>query len=301
MTAVLAIRIRVDGRIVCRFLALLLMAPPLAAQPELTAARGLMHAVPGELPVAVGYLNIAEDSFHLSSAVENAPNRKIELPTPLFQLRFARGWIMVDAGMDRELAVAAHDASQFFDDRYTRAVAALQGASLIVATHEHYDHIGIVAHSAFADELAPKTMLTRAQLESLLHKPQMTLTPFDSTLATRYIVVDYDRELPIAPGVVLIKAPGHTPGSQVVYIKLASGREVILSGDVALNHLGIETETEQPDPAHRRTDDRAAIARELAWLHQAEQAGVSVVVSHDGEQLKALAQRGILSEGLVVR
>jgi glyoxylase-like metal-dependent hydrolase (beta-lactamase superfamily II) len=130
----------------------------------------------------------------------------------------------------------------------------------------------------------------------------MTKTPFDSTRAGRYIVVDYDRMLPIAPGVVLIKAPGHTPGSQMVYVKLASGREVILSGDVAFNHLGIETETEKPDSASRHmAEDRAAIAGELAWLHRAEHNGVSVVVSHDGEQLGTLARQGILSEGLVAR
>lgn len=285
-----------------RLLCMLALAQPLAAQPELSAARGLVHAVPGDLPTAIGYLNVAEWSWPLSEAVENAPNTTVSLPTPVFQVRFAHGWIMVDAGMDREIAAAAHDSSQFFDDRYTRAIAALRGANLIVVTHEHYDHIGTVAHSAVADKLAPKTMLTRAQMESLLHNPKMTKTPFHSARGGRYIVVDYDRELPIAPGVVLIKAPGHTPGSQVVYVKLASGREVILSGDVAMNHLGIETEKEKPDPAGRiGAEDRAAIAGELAWLHQAERTGVSVVVSHDGEQLETLARQGILSEGLVAR
>ncbi len=285
-----------------RLLCALILAQPLAAQPELMAARGLVHAVPGNLPTAVGYVTIAQDSWLLSSAVEGAPGTKVPLPTPLFQVRFADGWIMVDAGMDRELAAGAKDASQFFDDRYTSAVAALKGANVIVVTHEHYDHVGLSAHSAVADELAPKTMLTRAQMESLLHNSKMTLIPFDSTRAGRYIVFDYDRELPIAPGVVLIKAPGHTPGSQVIYVKLATGREVILAGDVAFNHLGIETEKEAPDPNHRVTsENRAAIAGELAWLHQAEKSGVSVVVSHDGEQLESLTRQGILTEGMVAR
>jgi glyoxylase-like metal-dependent hydrolase (beta-lactamase superfamily II) len=280
----------------------LALARPLAAQSELAAARDLIHAVPGDLPTAVSYLNVADWSWPLSQAVENAPNTVVPLPTPVFQIRFAHGWIMVDAGMDHAHALAAGDSSQFFEDKYARAIAALRGASLIVATHEHYDHIGTVTHSAVADELAPKTMLTRAQMESLLHNAKMTLTPFDSARAGRYIVVDYEREMPIAPGVVLIKAPGHTPGSQVVYVKLASGREIILSGDVALNHLGIETEKQKPDPAHRmRAEDRAAIAAELAWLHQAERAGVRVVVSHDGDQLKALAREGVMSEGFAGR
>jgi glyoxylase-like metal-dependent hydrolase (beta-lactamase superfamily II) len=286
-------------RMIRRFLLTLALAQPLAAQPELTAARGLIHAVPGDLPTAIGYLNVAEDSWPLSVAVADAPTTTVSSPTPVFQVRFARGWIMVDAGMDREIAAARDDTSGFSDDRYARAVRALQGADLIVVTHEHWDHIATVAHSAVADELAPKTMLTRAQMEGLLHKPEHTRTPFDSTRAGRYIVVDYDRMLPIAPGVVLIKAPGHTPGSQVVYVGLASGREVILSGDVAFNRLGIETERQKPDSASRHmAEDRAAIASELAWLRQAEQSGVSVVVSHDGEQVATFARRGILIQGL---
>jgi glyoxylase-like metal-dependent hydrolase (beta-lactamase superfamily II) len=285
-----------------RLLCTLALAQPLAAQPELTAARGLVHAVPGDLPTAIGYVNVAEMSWPLSEAVANAPATTVSSPTPVFQVHFPSGWIMVDAAMDREIAAAANDPSRFFDDRYTGAIAALRGARLIVVTHEHYDHIAMVAHSVLADELAPKTMLTRAQMESLLRNPKRTKTPFDSTRAGRYIVVDYDRMLPIAPGVVLIKAPGHTPGSQVVYVQLASGREVILSGDVAFNHLGIETETQKPDSASRHmAEDRMAIAHELGWLHQAEQNGVSVVVSHDGDQLATLARQGILSEGLVSR
>jgi glyoxylase-like metal-dependent hydrolase (beta-lactamase superfamily II) len=285
-----------------RFLWVLVLSQPLAAQPELTAARGLVHAVPGDLPTSIGYINIIDDTAAISDAVENAPKTRVSSPDPVFQVKYAHGWIMVDAAMDRELATAPGNTGRFLDDQYTRMVAALRGASLIVITHEHGDHIGTVAHSAVANELAPKTMLNRQQMESLLHRPKVTFTPFDSTKASRYIVVDYDRVLPIAPGVVLIKAPGHTPGAQVVYVKLASGREVILSGDVAWHRLGIETEKEKPDSASKQMgEDRAAIAGELAWLHQAEQAGVSVVVSHDGEQLKTFARQGILTDGLAAR
>jgi glyoxylase-like metal-dependent hydrolase (beta-lactamase superfamily II) len=285
-----------------RFLWVLVLAQPLAAQPELTAARGLVHAVPGDLPTSIGYINIIDDTAAISDAVENAPKTRVSSPDPVFQVKYAHGWIMVDAAMDRELATAPGNTGRFLDDQYTRMVAALRGASLIVITHEHGDHIGTVAHSAVADELAPKTMLNRQQMESLLHRPKVTFTPFDSTKAGRYIIVDYDRVLPIAPGVVLIKAPGHTPGAQVVYVKLASGREVILSGDVAWHRLGIETEKEKPDSSSKQMgEDRAAIAGELAWLHQAEQAGVSVVVSHDGEQLKTFAHQGILTDGLAAR
>ncbi len=278
------------------------LAQPLVAQPELMAARGLVHAVPGDLPTSIGYLNIIADSNPLSDAVENGPHTIVKSPDPVFQVRYAHGSIMVDAAMDRAMATAPGSTGKFLDAQYDCMVAALRAANLIVITHEHGDHIGTVAHSSVADELAPKTLLNRQQMESLLHRPKVTFTPFDSTKASRYIVIDYDRVLPIAPGVVLIKAPGHTPGAQVVYVKLASGREVILSGDVAWHRLSLETGKEKPDSASKNMgEDRTAIANELAWLHEAEQAGVSVVVSHDGEQLETFAKQGILTEGLASR
>ena len=271
---------------------LLVLAEPLGAQ--LAAARAVARAIPGDLPTSIAYVVLETDATPLSDLVEHAAKTTVSNPTPVFQVRFPRGWLMVDAGMDRETARRAGDKGAFDDQAYASAVAALRRANLIVITHEHYDHCATVVHSAVADELAPHTMLTRQQVETLTRTPRL-ITTLDSTKVSRYIVVDYDRALPIAPGVVLIKAPGHTPGSQVVYVKLASGREVILVGDVAWNRLGIETETQKPDSIR---EDRAPIAAELEWLHAAEKAGVAVVVSHDGDQLAMFAKSGVLQQGL---
>jgi glyoxylase-like metal-dependent hydrolase (beta-lactamase superfamily II) len=279
-----------------RLLCALAFAQPLAAQPLLTAARNVAHAVPGDLPTSVRYLVFINDSQPLSDAVENAAKTIVGTPDPVFQVQFPRGYIMVDAGMDRQDATAPGSTGIFLDAQYARVLDALRGADLIVITHEHGDHVGTLVHSPAAQALAPKTILTRQQMETLTHKPDVSEIAFDSTQANRYIVIDYDPVLPIAPGVVLIRAPGHTPGSQVVYVKLASGREIILSGDVAWNNAGIETETQKPDSTSRKlSEDRTEIAGELKWLHEAERAGVTVVVSHDGNQLKALARQGILT------
>jgi glyoxylase-like metal-dependent hydrolase (beta-lactamase superfamily II) len=261
---------------------------------QLIPARAVVHAIPGDLPTSIGYLVLERDSSRLSDLVKDADKTMVSNPTPVFQVRFPHGSIMVDAGMDRETARRAGDKGAFLDAAYTSAVEALRRANLIVVTHEHYDHVATVVQSSVADELAPHTMLTRQQVEVLTRTPRL-ISKLDSTKVNRYIVVDYDRVLPIAPGVVLIKAPGHTPGSQVIYVKLASGREIILAGDVAWHRFGIETETQKPDSIR---EDRGAIAGELNWLHDAEQAGVVVVVSHDGDQLAMLEKSGVLHQGI---
>jgi glyoxylase-like metal-dependent hydrolase (beta-lactamase superfamily II) len=276
---------------------------PLGAQANpysdslLSAVRALAHAVPGELPTSVGYLSVQDDSSPASDAVDGAPKARVLFVTPAFQVRYRQGWIMVDAVFDREGPDSSHG---FRRDRFDRIAAALRGARLTVVTHEHVDHVGTLVHSPLAAEVAPRTMLTRSQVETLLSKPKVAGIGVDSALARRFIVVDYERALPIAPGVVLIRAPGHTPGSQMVYVKLASGRELILAGDIAWLMAGIDMQHQKPDSVSREmAEDRAPIGQQLAWLKNVvAPAGIAIAVSHDGDELRGLARRGLLSEGL---
>jgi glyoxylase-like metal-dependent hydrolase (beta-lactamase superfamily II) len=265
----------------------------------LTTVRALGGAVPGELPIAVSYLNAYEDSGTVGNAVDGAGSSKAFSVTGVFQVRFRHGWIMVDAAMD---SAALHRGRSFKADNFAQIETALEKANLIVITHEHVDHVQPLVKGPIADQVAPHTLLTREQIETLLTKPKVAFTSMDSSQVSRYLVVEYERAFPIAPGVVLIKAAGHTPGSQMVYVKLASGKEMILVGDIAWRVLGIDSQRQKPDSTSRfMSEDRTAIGKQLAWLKSVQAQGISVVVSHDGTQLQSLAKRGVLSEGLVLQ
>ena len=82
------------------------------------------------------------------------------------------------------------------------------------------------------EEIAAKTLLTRAQVQTLTTYPQMPEIRLTPEMARSYIVIDYESYLPVAPEIVLIKAPGHTPGHQMVYVRLASKRDYLFIGDV---------------------------------------------------------------------
>jgi len=172
---------------------------PLCAQSNpytdslLGTVRSLAHAVPGELPSTVGYLSVVDDSTPESDAVDGAPRTRTFEVTPVFQIRFRTGWVMVDAGMSHE---AAGKDGVYHQDNYDKTQAALRHARLIVATHEHYDHVDGVIRSPYFGEVAPRTMVTEAQVHTLLGKPGRGSGGLDSARARRFIVVDYERALP---------------------------------------------------------------------------------------------------------
>jgi glyoxylase-like metal-dependent hydrolase (beta-lactamase superfamily II) len=203
---------------------------------------------------------------------------------------------MVDAGMDLDVhkffgrgteepydAVAARDVER-----------AVRQARLIIVTHEHGDHVAGVIHTAAAAELAPKTILTRTQVQSLMTSPQMPEIKLSEELARRFVVVDYDKYLPVAPGIAAVKAPGHTPGSQMIFVTLESGREYLLIGDVAWHMDGVRQVIGKDAPWV--TEDQSSVTDELRWLNGLSRTDPNLVIvaSHDDEQRIDLIKKGLL-------
>lgn len=248
--------------------------------------------VPGAAPKAVHFL--VTNRFRLAAAdlMETATKDSVFAANVVFQIAYSRGWIMVDAGQIPDSAVGKVASNK-------RVQEALSKASFNLVTHEHEDHVGGIIGSP-ARGIDGKTLLTAAQLHTLLTHPNVPAIRLDSARAALFREIDYGDILPIAPGVVLIKAAGHTPGSQMVYVRLASGREIVLAGDVAWLSAGVELRRQKPESVSREIgEDRNALAAQLEWLHDISSQGVNVVVAHDAAQLSALATRGVLRNGLV--
>ncbi len=261
----------------------------------LATVRRAADVVPGERPVSIGVLT--PDVFRISIAfmVEGGSSAEVPAGHPAFQIRYPRGWIMVDASIDRE--IAKNDTS-FSDDAYRSIHQALRDARLAVVTHEHQDHVAGLIRSPFLAEVQRHALLTRAQMRVLLDKPNDPRIKLDSATAARYLVVDYDPIMPIARGVVLIRAAGHTPGSQMVYVRLASGRELVLAGDVAWHLSGILTQRQKPEESTKGFggEDRAAIGQQLRWLKELPPE-ITVVPAHDQALIDQLVARGVMRRG----
>jgi glyoxylase-like metal-dependent hydrolase (beta-lactamase superfamily II) len=207
---------------------------------------------------------------------------------------------MVDAGMDREVhKFFGRGVDEPYDAEAVAQVArALKGARLIVVTHEHGDHVAGVIRAPLAHEVASRTILTRAQATALEASPQMPEIRLTEEMASRYVVVDYERYHPLAPGIALIKAPGHTPGSQMIYIALESGREYLLIGDTAWHMDGVRFVKGKDAPWVN--EDTNAVLSQLRWLNELSRVvpGLFVVSSHDDEQHQELIRKGVLGNRL---
>ena len=112
---------------------------------------------------------------------------------------------------------------------YERLEKAMTLASAIVFTHEHPDHVGGIASASDSAAFDMQTRLTREQLES----PKLERSEFRPGALDHRIPLDYQGLYALAPGVVLQKAPGHSPGSQLIYVELANGRRFVFVGDIA--------------------------------------------------------------------
>jgi glyoxylase-like metal-dependent hydrolase (beta-lactamase superfamily II) len=262
--------------------------------------RHAARMIPGKAPLRINVLKFAESRRTKNFSVKGAPNEPSVQARTVFQVVYADGYVMVDSGMDQQVhnffgrgVVEPYDA-----ESAKQVERAVRGARAILVTHEHGDHVAGVIRTPFANEIASKTVLTRDQIQTLLTNPQMPEIKLTPEAAGRYNVVDYEKYLPFGPGIVLIKAPGHTPGSQMIYVVLASGKEYLLIGDTAWHMDGVRNIKGKDAPWIQ--EDENALMAQLNWLNglYRTEKNLFIIASHDDEQRTDLIKRGILGNKL---
>jgi glyoxylase-like metal-dependent hydrolase (beta-lactamase superfamily II) len=264
---------------------------------DISQIRQTAKLIPGRAPLRINVLKFAESRRAKKFSVKGAPDQPSVQARTAFQIVYADGTIMLDAGMDQQIHnFFGRGVVEPYDSDAAREVErALAAARAVIVTHEHGDHVAGVIHTPLAKELAPKTVLTRDQVKTLLTNPQMPEIKLTPELAARYNIVDYDKYLPFAPGIVLIKAPGHTPGSQMVYVKLDSGREYLFIGDTAWHMDGVRQITGKDAPWIQ--EDEELLKAQLTWLNKLynTERNLLIITSHDDEQRRELVAKGILA------
>lgn len=266
---------------------------------DLAEIRQLAGLIPGPRPLRVNVIKVAESRRTKNFAVKGLPAEPSVQARTAYQIVYADGTIMVDTGMDLDTHrfFGRGVEEPYFPEANARVAEALQKAKAIIVTHEHGDHVAGLIRSPAAAELASKAVLTRAQLDTLLNAPQIPELKPAPNVASQFQIIDYNRNMAFAPGIVLIKASGHTPGSQMIYVALQSGKELLLAGDVAWHMDAVRLN--RPKDAPWIKVPAELMADELDWLNgiMRTESNLSIVISHDEEQRRAYIAQGVLGDG----
>jgi glyoxylase-like metal-dependent hydrolase (beta-lactamase superfamily II) len=271
-----------------------------AFQADLGRLRELASVIPGPAPTAVNGVTFAASIRPRKLIVEGGDETPAAMPRTAFQVVYETGTILLDAGMDRETHESFGGAEPYFPDAFAALQRALGQAKLIVLTHYHADHVaGVIRAPDFA-ALAGKTLATARTLDLLVNAPHRPHLQLSEAKAARFISFNYADYFPVAPGLVLLKAPGHSPDSQMVFIRLSSGQEILHSVDAAWNLDNIRQLKGKAAPWVK--EDKAAVMAQLRWLNglRESEPDIDLVVTHDGELFDDLVRRGVIGGELAL-
>lgn len=202
--------------------------------------------------------------------------------------------IVIDSGITRADAEAM-GLEAWLSERQAKVDQAMDQAGLILITHEHPDHLGGLIAWAGGETFGRAALNGPQKIEAgkQLH---VAVTGAETKVT--------GQPYAIAPGVVVIPAPSHTPGSQMYFVRLAGGREYLFTGDIATM-----------DASWRELRARSQLAgsiiapedrREVyAWLKTiralaATDPGLVVVPGHDSDAILAVHRPSGINSGFVL-
>ena len=228
-----------------------------------------------------GSLNIPDTSPYRLTKEELATNM---MSVPCFLVAHPKGTMMWDTG--------AIPDSSFKDGvpgtlRYAKTAKSLTAQmaevgyapadiNYLVLSHFHWDHIGNSNLFAGATWLVPKA--ERDVMFSDPPSPRTEPANYSALKNSKTILIEKDAYDVFGDGTVVIKAaPGHSPGHQVLFLKLAKTGPVVLSGD--LYHYPEERKLHRLPTTEFNVEQTAASRASIeAFL---KQTGAQLWIQHD--------------------
>ena len=258
-----------------------------------------LAAADGPLPVSLHRLLIGRAAYPGFAVRAWAGLRRRALEVAAFQVRYADGsYAILDTAGTRAEFEKNFIEPYYSDEAWKTLQQALPKARAIAVTHEHFDHISGVRAGNLA-QLAPALRLTKEQIETA---PRNGLPGFTAQQQSAITAFDCPTACSVAPGIVMLRAPGHTPGSVMLFVKLASGHSFLMIGDIAWSRPNIDLLTSRPRLVSLMMgEDSDQVVNQLRALYDlratAEAQQVHIIVAHDPDDAAALIQTGLIRDG----
>jgi glyoxylase-like metal-dependent hydrolase (beta-lactamase superfamily II) len=183
-----------------------------------------------------GQLNIADISVYQLRRDEIATNL---MSVPCFLIAHPRGNLMWDVGAVPDSAfkggspatLRAATATRTLQSQMAEIGYAPGDITHLAFSHFHWDHVGNANLFAGATWLVPQS--EREMMFAEPPSPRTEPANFSALETSRTVDVAANDHDVFGDGTVVIKAtPGHSPGHQVLFVKLARTGPIVLSGDL---------------------------------------------------------------------
>lgn len=272
----------------------LTMSVAMGRKPNARVLAQAQHRTPAPASVRLyvfdcGKLKISDTSVYGFAPSDLAAT---DMPVPCFLVAHPKGTLMWDTGVLPDNLLAA-GSSVTQGNPGSSAMATVtkplktqlakigyvpEDITYLALSHCHWDH------TANANDFASATWLVRQEERDAMFARPPTfarcLTPqtFSALKNSKTVILKRDEYDVFGDGSVIIKsAPGHTPGHQVLFLKLPKTGPVLLSGD--LYHYPEErTEHRVPKTDFNRDQTAASRAAIEAFL---KKTGAQLWIQHD--------------------
>lgn len=268
---------------------------------DLDALRAAVAAdAPETLPTEVRVEFVGESQAPSFAAVTGLFEGQRTFSYNAFQIVSPDGGLIIDGAVDRQTLDQMSNGEGSFDEAaYTRVLNAMTHANHVMITHEHLDHVMAIARHPSPAAIAPRLMLSQPQLDGLPQHAQGGVLAPEIAQAPP---LQLDAVRRIAPGIAAAPAPGHSPGTALIFVRTAA-REYLFIGDIAWLMESVEQARGRPrlvrwimpavDP------DRPTVLRQVRALHDIAAANPDLVIvpAHDDAYLRrALVETGLIGE-----
>lgn len=250
-------------------------------------------------PVNLNGLLVGESAFPAAGVIAgDSFFEKRRMVFTSFQLVYNDGRsVILDTAHNEYLHKKNFGEDGFNNERFDEMQNAMRKADLIVATHEHMDHVGGISQSPYLEEITAHTAL----LEEQIHGPTIGLAEFPEGALEKFTPLKYEGMLSPMPGVVLLRAAGHSTGSQIIYVRKTNGQEFLFVGDIVWNMEAVRRLAARPRLVSMLflQEDRDAVAQQIRAIHEfvAAEPDVNVIVAHDAQQWEDLLASGKIDPG----
>lgn len=210
-----------------------------------------------------------------------------DLVAPCFVVTHPSGNLLWDAGLGDHLAgkgpVTVDGGAVLEVQRSIESQLQLIGVKQIdylAFSHFHFDHTG----NARLFRKATWLLNTKEQAAAEAPNPFIDRDAIQPGRQTRSLPIDGDHDVFGDGSVKILAAPGHTPGHQVLLVKLAETGPVILSGD--LYHTRANRRYQRVPTFNVNRADTLASMNRIETL--AKNIGARIIIQHDPEDFAGL-------------